>query len=132
MIPAMQNRLHKPDGLTPSRSLLCQHLSAYNQLCTNPCLKTGMTKTFLHPTVAEIDAWYRKIGDKEYKLTSSETTHAPDSKNRTFYTYSFYLDEHYRHDRVVYERLSREQVEKLFDSIIQKLTVDNMARHTSA
>lgn len=92
-----------------------------------------MAKTFPQPTVAEIDSWYRQIGNKEYKITSSETTPAPDSKNRTFYTYSFYLDEHYRHDRVVYERLSRAEVEKLFDSIIQKLTVDNISlRHTPA
>jgi murein L,D-transpeptidase YafK len=87
-----------------------------------------MPKTFLHPIVAEIDLWYRKIGNKEYKLTSSETIPGPNSQNRTFYTYSFYLDEHYRHDRMVYERLSREEIEKLFDSTIQKLTVDNMAR----
>lgn len=87
-----------------------------------------MPKTFLHPTVAEIDLWFRKIGNKEYKLTSSETIPSPDSRNRTFYTYSFYLEEHYRQDRMVYERLSREEIEKLFDSTIQKLTVDNVAK----
>ena len=83
-----------------------------------------MTKTFLHPIVAETDLWYRKIGDKEYKITSSETTPAPNSRNRIFYTHSFYLH-HSRYDRVVFERLSREEIEKLFDSIIQKLTTDN-------
>jgi len=69
--------------------------------------------------------WHRKIGPKEYKLTSSETIPDPDSRNRTFYTYSFYWDEHYRHDRMLYEKLSRKEIEKLFDSTIQKLTVDN-------
>lgn len=85
-----------------------------------------MAKTFLQPLVREMDLWYREIGDKKYKITSSETTPAPNSRNRTFYTHSFYLDDHYRHDRVVYERLSREEIEKLFDSIILKLTVDNI------
>jgi murein L,D-transpeptidase YafK len=84
-----------------------------------------MAKTFLQPLVKEIDLWYREIGDKEYKFTSSETTPVPNSRNRTFYTHSFYLDDYYRHDRVVYEKLSREEIEKLFDSTIQKLTVDS-------
>lgn len=88
-----------------------------------------MAKTFLHPIVAETDLWYRKIGNKEYKITSSETTPAPNSRNRIFYTHSFYLHDNYRHDRVVYEWLSREQVEKLFDSIIEKLTADNKDSH---
>jgi len=86
-----------------------------------------MAKRFLQPTVTEIDVWYKKIGTKEYKITASETTPALDSPNRTFYTHSFYVDEDYRHDRVVFERLSREAIEKLFDSIIQKLTADNGA-----
>lgn len=88
-----------------------------------------MAKTFLHPIVAEIDLWYRKIGDKEYKITSSETTPAPNSRNRIFYTHSFYLHHYSRYDRVVYERLSREEIEILFDSIIQKLAADNKDNH---
>jgi hypothetical protein len=87
-----------------------------------------MAKTFLQPTVREIDLWYREIGGKEYKITASETAPAPNSRNRIFYTHSFYLNDYYRHDRAVYEKLSREEIEKLFDSIIQKLTVDNITK----
>jgi hypothetical protein len=78
------------------------------------------------PTVREIDFWYKKIGDKEYKITGSETTPALYSKKRTFYTYSFYMHEYYRFVQVVYDKLSREQVEKLFESTIEKLTVDTV------
>ena len=91
-----------------------------------------MEKRFPEPTVTEVDVWHKRIGTREYKITASETTPAPDSRNRTFYTHSFYIAEDYRHDRVVHERLSRQEIEKLFDSIIQKLNADNSAlRHTS-
>ncbi len=90
-----------------------------------------MEKRFPEPTVTQTDLWYKKIGAKEYKLTASETTPAQGSRNRTFYTHSFYMDENYRHDRVVFERLSREEIEKLFEVTIQKLTGDNSARSLS-
>jgi hypothetical protein len=86
-----------------------------------------MVKKFPQPTVTQIDLWYKKIGAKEFKITASETTPALDSGNRTFYTHSFYMEEDYRHDRVVFEKLSREEIERLFDATIQKLTADNGA-----
>jgi hypothetical protein len=84
-------------------------------------------KKFPDPTVTQIDLWYKRIGAREYKITASETTSALQSTNRTFYTCSFYMDEDYRHDRVVYEKLSRGEIEKLFEATIQKLTLDNSA-----
>lgn len=86
-----------------------------------------MVKRFPQPTVTETDVWRKRIGTKEYKITASETTPAPDSRNRTFYTHSFYMAEDYRLDRVVFEKLSRTEIEKLFEVTIQKLTSDNGA-----
>lgn len=83
---------------------------------------TKRQKLIPQPMVAEIDSWEIEIKETKYKLTIHQTTpHRETEDGRIFFTYSFHHHEYSRSQRVLYERLSREEVEQLFESIIKEL-----------
>lgn len=73
------------------------------------------------PTVTELDVWFIEIGDKKYKLTAHRITPPSDSYKPIRYAYKFYQDEYSNAGNQSHERLSREQVEKLFEQEINVL-----------